>query len=571
MAKNRKALVASEELQEAGAGRALVAASQSPLGEVSNMRNSFGLVRGSLVAVALVAAGCSPSSDSGGTGGSSGSGGAAGSGGGGTTGGRGGGGGTGGSAGAGGQAGSGGTAAGGGPGTGGAGPGAGGSGGTAGGAGGSAGEGSGGTGGASGGSGGSAGAGGSGGGEADGGTMPPPEGSGEPPLPACKRTVMVANAGALGGALGGAMPGDCLVLADGDYPGPAITARGTAEAPIVVRAANRLKANMTGSLRLMGAAYVVVEGFNFPGGASAVIGGNSSNTRISRSRFFSNGVELNGTAKDNRVDRCEFGPKGSDGNLVRATGMSENTRIDRNYFHDISAAGGNGRETIVLGCCGAQFDDHPTGNIVELNLLVNASGEAEIISIKSSKNTVRYNTIRNSAGNLTLRAGQDNIIYGNYVFGSGNQGGIRAFDDNHRIFNNYIQTGQALIANRTGPIHAAVRNAIIVHNTFLGSVTLSGSNNTFANNITGGSVSVAGSTNTNNMTATEAGLQRMGEVMAITAGSKAINAGMGSYDFLKDDMNGQARAMADVGADELSTAPSLYGPLNVADVGPNAP
>src|SRR6185436_18960260 len=187
--------------------------------------------------------------------------------------------------------------------------------------------------------------------------------------------------------------------------------------------------------------------------------------RVTRSRYFTGAANFDGTAHDNRVDHCEFGPKNTDGNLVRPTGMSTNTRIDHNYLHDVSPAGGNGRETIRLGCCGATFDYHDTGNIVEHNLMVNCSGEAEMISIKSSANTFRYNTIRNSAGNISLRAGRHNIIYGNWVFGTGNQGGIRMYEDDHKIYNNYIATGSALIANRADAIHAAVKNAQIVHNT----------------------------------------------------------------------------------------------------------
>ena len=183
--------------------------------------------------------------------------------------------------------------------------------------------------------------------------MPPPSGMAEPPLPACKRTVDVPNAGALTGALAGAMPGDCLVLADGDYPAPTITAKGTADAPIVVRAANRLKANFNGVVRMMDAAYVILEGFTFPGASGTSIAGASHHCRVTRSRYFTGTANFNGTAKDNRVDRCEFGPKGTDGNLAQPTGLSENTRIDRNYFHDVSGGGGNGRETIRLGCCGA--------------------------------------------------------------------------------------------------------------------------------------------------------------------------------------------------------------------------
>jgi hypothetical protein len=256
---------------------------------------------------------------------------------------------------------------------------------------------------------------------------------------------------------------------------------------------------------------------------------------------------------------------------VQPTGLSENTRIDRNYFHDVSGGGGNGRETIRLGCCGLMFDLHETGNIVEHNLLVNCSGEAEIISVKSSKNTIRYNTIRNSAGNLTLRAGTNNLVYGNFVFGTGNQGGFRIFDDGHKIWNNYIQTGSALIGNRSGPIHAAVRQAVIVHNTFIGSVTLAGSGNVFSDNITGGSVNLGGAMAQGNLTAADAGLMRMGEMMAVTATSKAVNAATGSYPFLMDDVQGQPRNKPDVGADEWTADPALYRPLTPADVGPNAP
>jgi poly(beta-D-mannuronate) lyase len=435
------------------------------------------------------------------------------------------------------------------------------------------------TGGASGGGGagnsGGAGSGGSGGGGAGmggaGGEVQPPPESGEPPLPACKNTVQVANSGALGGAISAAKAGDCLVLADGDYPAPTIALKGTAEAPIVLRAANKLKVNMNGVVKLDNSSYVVLEGFTFPGASGTSIGGTADHVRVTRSRYFSGSAKFDGTAKDNRVDHCEFGPKNTDGNLAQPTGLSTNTRIDHNYFHDVSAGGGNGRETIRLGCCGEMFDLHETGNIVEHNLLVNCSGEAEIISIKASRNTVRYNTIRNSAGNLTLRAGKNNSIHGNFVFGTGNQGGLRVFDSGHKIWNNYVQTGSALIGNRSGPIHAALTNAIIVNNTFIGSVTLAGSGNVFANNITSAAPTLGGAMSTGNLSATDAGLMKVGEVMAITATSKAVDASMGSYEFVMDDVNGQPRNKPDVGADEWSMAPSLYGPLTVKDVGPDSP
>ena len=426
------------------------------------------------------------------------------------------------------------------------------------------------------GSGGSGAGGGQGGGA--GGSTSPDAGGGEagPPavgddLPPCKRMVEVAGSGALSGAVTGAMPGDCLILADGMYSPVVIGSKGTAAAPIVIRAANRLKASFSGVVKLTNASYVVLEGFTYPGAAGTSIDGNSNNNRVTRSRFFTGTAQVTGMAIDNRIDHCEFGPKANDGNLVQPTGLSKNTRIDHNYFHDVTGGGGNGRETIRLGCCGAMFDNYEAGNLVEHNLLENCSGEAEIVSIKSSKNTVRYNTIRRSNGNLTLRAGKNNSIYGNFIFGTGNQGGIRMFDDGHKIWNNYVETGQALIANRSGPIHAAVRNAIIVHNTFLGSVNVAGTGNVFSDNITGGSVTLNGAMATNNLTSAAAGLARMGDVQAITAMSAAVNAGKGSYPFLMDDVNGQPRTMPDVGADELATSPERFRPLTTKDVGPDAP
>ena len=75
-------------------------------------------------------------------------------------------------------------------------------------------------------------------------------------------------------------------------------------------------------------------------------------------------------------------------------------------------------------------------------------------------------------------------------------------------------------------------------------MTLTGSGNTFSDNITGGSVSVSGAMSQGNLTADDAGLMRMGEMMAITATSKAVDAATGSYPFLMDDVQGQPRRQA---------------------------
>src|SRR6185369_4328410 len=89
--------------------------------------------------------------------------------------------------------------------------------------------------------------------------------------PACKKEVAVDNPGALAGALSAAGAGDCLILADGSYGGLTITAKGGAEAPIVLRAKNRGKVTFTGAISFNGAAYVGIDGANFGGAANVSI------------------------------------------------------------------------------------------------------------------------------------------------------------------------------------------------------------------------------------------------------------------------------------------------------------
>jgi poly(beta-D-mannuronate) lyase len=56
----------------------------------------------------------------------------------------------------------------------------------------------------------------------------------------------------------------------------------------------------------------------------------------------------------------------------------------------------------------------------------------------------------------------------------------------------------------------------------------------------------------------------------LAAASPAINSSVGSFG-VTDDMDGQQRVgVADVGADQYSTAPVIRRPLTPADVGPGA-
>jgi hypothetical protein len=393
--------------------------------------------------------------------------------------------------------------------------------GTGGGAGGSGGSGPGGAPAQTGGSGGSP-AGGSGGGGA-GGSQPapdaaPPSGSdaasgseggvpSTPPpvaipddLPPCQKMIMVSDGAGLTAAIGKAGAGDCILAADGMYGGVTIGVKGSAEHPVVIRAVNRGKAVFGGAVLMMGATWVVIEGFDYTAGVSIV---DANHNRITRGTFRMTAgtyVNLSGSSDGNRLDHCDLGglTGTAEGHFVTPTGLSTNTRIDHNFFHDNAPSGGNGRETIRLGCCGAMFDAHETGNVVEYNLFLNCDGESEMIGMKSSLNTVRYNTIRASQGQISFRAGKKNTVVGNYILGEGKAGtnGIRMLDEDHVVYNNYVEVSGFPLRMQHGdaPGFPPIKRAKVLFNTFVvrgaGKVELGGTGHStapadsiFANNL----------------------------------------------------------------------------------------
>ncbi|WP_394241350.1 polysaccharide lyase 6 family protein [Vibrio astriarenae] len=71
----------------------------------------------------------------------------------------------------------------------------------------------------------------------------------------------------------------------------------------------------------------------------------------------------------------------------------------------------------------------------------NGSGEIELISVKASGITFDGNTIKNSTSMISLRHGHNNVVTNNVILpdGTANSGGIRIYDENHIIENNYIE------------------------------------------------------------------------------------------------------------------------------------
>ena len=458
--------------------------------------------------------------------------------------------------------------------------------------------------------------------------MPPPAGA-EPPLPPCLKTVRVATTAELATAVGAAVPGDCVVLADGSYSFPTITRTGTEAAPIVIRAANRGKAVMNaGVLHLLDSAYVVVEGLDItsPGGPSTVLNGGSNgmlvaftdshHCRLTRSRLHPAGppeerdwIVISGEkAHHNRIDHNDLGPVTVRANMLVIDGtgreepltpgqVSQYNRIDHNYLHDINNTGGNNWEAMRIG---RSWQGPTKGfNVIERNLLKGASGDPETISVKSSDNVIRHNTLRATRGEITLRHGNRTQVHGNYILADGEGGtrGMRVYGADHRIYNNYVAAastgiwlddGGATATDEPGPEHYRVYRTWVYNNTVINQDIRVGGSKAYvpldcrvANNIVtgGGRINPDGTAivsegnlvgGTSPLTLQD-GIHRLLPGPAATAAiDKAVNP---TFYMLADDIQGQPRATApDIGADEASMAPvTIPGPLTTADVGPDAP
>lgn len=437
------------------------------------------------------------------------------------------------------------------------------------------------------------------------------------------KTTPVADSAALAGKLAAASAGECLVLADGNYTFPVITKVGTEAAPIVIKAQNRLKAVVNaGAIHFLKSSYVTVEGLDIttPGAATTMYNAGSNglivsfmdshHCRLSRSRVHPTGpvaerdwiVVVGAEAHHNRIDHNDLGPVNANANMVVIDGtgreepempgdVSQYNRIDHNHFHEVNNSGGNNWETLRIG---RSWQGPTRGfNVIELNLLVRTTGDPETISLKSSANIVRNNTMQNVNGEICSRHGNENQIYGNYILGGSR--GMRIYGGDHRIYNNYvaasstgiwIESGASAAMNEPGKEHYRVFKTWVFNNTVIGQpIKLGGSKQyqpidcRVANNIVIGAGIENGGMGTvleGNIAGGMNPLTMMGGIYRLLANAagagaigKAVNA---DFYMIKDDIDGQSRMGVDVGADEQSEAAApLKGPLTAADVGPESP
>lgn len=249
--------------------------------------------------------------------------------------------------------------------------------------------------------------------------------------------------------------------------------RGSAEKPIILRAEHRGKVTITGEagLVLRGCEHVVIEGFVFQNDADqqCVQLIDCRSVRITRNvfrpieraqpRHWEHWVTVDGAkSSGNRIDHNLFEKKVNRGSPLFIRGddealvCSQRDRIDRNHFRDVIYANReNGHETIRTGGNDLGASGRSSFTIIEENLLERCSGEDEIMSLKSSDNIVRRNTLIDCRGAICFRLGNRSVAEGNIIIvkeGGPSCGGIKLFGFEHRVEGNYF-------AGLTGRKHEA--------------------------------------------------------------------------------------------------------------------
>jgi len=433
-------------------------------------------------------------------------------------------------------------------------------------------------------------------------------------------TIIVSSIADLQKAIDAAKPGDIILLKKGVYTTTAdipINRTGTKAQPITIAAEVPGNTEITGSggFNLQNpAAHIIIKGFKFTHEASrARCSSGSSFCRWTHNIFETPGTGeyLTIAGSDHEIDYNTFQNKDSLGRFIAIRGagnqIAERLWIHHNYFKTQKNQGNrNGAEALQFGLSG--FSLSSSNSIVEYNLFEDCAGENELISVKASRVTVRYNTIRNCPAQFTLRHGNFNQVYGNYFI---NTPGLRIFGDDHLIHSNHFENcgiginignGGAEVADGA-PLtsHDRPDRVLIVFNTLVNNKTnivqtarANGLGSTFitiANNIIQGGGSAAsivgpaanyswegniifktdgtGDMPPGSFIVTDPKLVRdaAGEYHLVK-GSPAIDAARGSFSSVALDMDGQLRKTPfDKGADEFSGDTVKVRVLNPADVG----
>lgn len=438
-------------------------------------------------------------------------------------------------------------------------------------------------------------------------------------------TITVSSLSALQSAINSASPGDIIIVTNGVYTASSaisVSKQGTSSQPITIMA------QTTGGVEIAGtsgfqlnspAAYIIIKGFKFTHSTgTARINTGATHCTITRNVYecaaagTGNKPYLSISGDDNEISYNTFQNKSTEGCMVTiqgpgSDGMAQNTWIHHNYFYNFAPSGANNSSAIQPGLSSRSLT--PAHSLIEYNLFIQCRGENENIANKSSDNIYRYNTFGTGTTELSLRHGNRMQVYGNFFLGSQ---GLRFCADDHKIYSNYFEGCSFAIncVNGDGEVadgdpltsHDRPDRVHVVFNTLVNNTTnyrmpgrtggLGATGIVFANNIiqggdpislsgtyasptwsgnilwnvTGGAMPSSGYT-----TADPKLVEDSNSIFHIQSNSPAVDASIGSYTYVTQDMDGHPRSGArDVGGDEYSTSPVVNRPLTTADVGPAA-
>lgn len=439
---------------------------------------------------------------------------------------------------------------------------------------------------------------------------------------ALAKNIVVKSLAALQTAINAAVPGDVITVANGVYTTTASIAirnSGTASQPIIIMAQKTGGAEIkgTGGFSIEGpSSYIVIQGFVFTHASEkAVMQAGTRFCRWTRNVFQTTGEGnyLTIAGSDHQVDYNTFQHKNALGKFIGVRGegnqIAERLWIHHNYFFDFLPQKGNGAEALQFGLSGYSLSS--SHSLLEYNVFEQCAGENELISVKASFVTVRYNTIRDCKAQFTLRHGNHCEVYGNYFTRTP---GLRIFGDDHIIHSNYFENCKPAINIGNGGAevadgadlrsHDRPDRVLVVFNTLVNNeenITRTerpnGLGSTFItiayNIIQGGgeAVSIKGPyTNPvwkGNIIFNTKGAGQLPDsaytqvdpllakdaagIFHVQKGSLAIGAAKNDYRGITLDMDGQLRkAPLDAGADQLASGPVKVVMLYPKDVGHEA-
>lgn len=266
-------------------------------------------------------------------------------------------------------------------------------------------------------------------------------------LPEAVREVFVLNRAQLDAAINAAQPGDHIILADGIYGGGDFTIpqtiNGTSGHPIVIRSENMHQAVIRFGSQIAGS-HITVWGMVFDGVSVRVFGDHVSFLRnIFENMMSSGAIQIRIDGKDIDLGYNLIRNSRGRGISIGVAAGGRRVRIFRNHFLDFDNNPVNATEPIQVGF--GRADMFVSAEcIIEYNIFENTVNDNEIISVKSSDNIIRFNTVIDSPGAAFVnRMGNRNLYLANWLENCiGMRGG---YADNDYVGNIGVATSSGIL------------------------------------------------------------------------------------------------------------------------------